>query len=80
MIRLAVLQAVAAVAAVVGCVVSWLAAASTVDVAPVLPSEPATTEVVYSAPLLALSLLLATVAGALAVLAVAGFRRRRKAV
>jgi ABC-type spermidine/putrescine transport system permease subunit II len=44
-------------------------------VAPVLEGEPMTTSVVYSAPLLVLSLFLATVAGVLAVVAVA--RRRR---
>jgi hypothetical protein len=64
-----------AVVAAVGCVLLWLAASSTVEVAPVLDGEPQTTSVVYSPPLLALSLLLATVAGVLVVLGVA--RRRR---
>ena len=50
---------------------SWLAASSTVVVAPVLEGEPMTASVVYSAPLLVLSLLLATVAGVLAVLGAA---------
>jgi hypothetical protein len=66
---------VAAVAAV-GCVLSWLGASSTVVVAPVLDGEPPTTSVAYSAPLLVLSLLLATVAGVLAVLGIARLRRR----
>jgi hypothetical protein len=66
----------AAVAAV-GCVLSWLAASSTVVVAPVLEGEPQTTSVVYSPPLLGLSLFLATVAGVLAVLGIAGLRRGR---
>jgi hypothetical protein len=57
-------------------VLSWLAASSTVVVAPVLEGEPQTTSVVYSPPLLGLSLLLATVAGVLAVLGLAGLRRR----
>ncbi|MFA5711353.1 hypothetical protein [Mycolicibacterium sp.] len=65
-----------AVAAAVGCLVSWLAASSTVDVAPVLGSEPATTSISYYPPLLALALALATVAGVLTVLAVARLRRR----
>ena len=66
----------AAVAAA-GCVLSWLAASSTVVVAPVLEGEPQTTSVVYSPPLLGLSLFLATVAGVLAVLGIAGLRRGR---
>ena len=65
-----------AVAAAIGCVLSWLAASSTVVVAPVLEGEPQTTSVVYSPPLLGLSLLLASVAGVLAVLGIATLRRR----
>jgi hypothetical protein len=65
-----------AAAAAIGCVLSWLAASSTVVVAPVLEGEPQTTSVVYSPPLLGLSLLLATVAGVLAVLGIAALRRR----
>ena len=65
-----------ALAAAIGCVVSWLAASSTVVVAPVLEGEPQTTSVVYSPPLLGLSLFLATVAGVLAVLGIAELRRR----
>jgi hypothetical protein len=65
-----------AVVAVAGCVLSWLAASSTVVVAPVLEGEPQTASVEYSAPLLVLSLFLATVAGVLVVLAVARRRRR----
>ncbi|AKS30587.1 hypothetical protein [Mycolicibacterium goodii] len=73
--RRAVIQVVVAAAAAVGCVLSWLAASSTVAVAPVLPGEPVTYSVTYSAPMLALALLLATVAGVLAVLGVANARR-----
>ena len=65
-----------AVVAVAGSVLSWLAASSTVIVAPVLEGEPKTSSVEYSAPLLVLSLLLATVAGVLLVLGVARLRRR----
>jgi len=70
-------ELVLAVVAAAGCVLSWLAARSTVVVAPVLDGEPMTTSVVYSAPLLVLSVLLATVAGVLAVLGIT--RRRRTA-
>ncbi len=66
---------VVAVAALVGCVLAWRAAVETVVVAPVLPGEPQTESVMYSAPLLTLALLLATVAGVLTVLGVAHLRR-----
>ncbi len=69
------IELLVAVLAAVGCVVSWLAASSTVAVAPVLEGEPQTTSVVYSAPLLVLSLLLATVAGVLAVVGITRLRR-----
>ena len=65
----------AALAAGVGAVLSWLAASTTVAVAPVLDGEPETTSVVYDAPLVVLALLLATVAGVLIVLAVTQRRR-----
>jgi uncharacterized membrane protein YidH (DUF202 family) len=67
------------VVAAVGCVLSWLAARSTVEVAPVLDGQPMTTSVVYSPPLLMASLFLATVAGVLAVLGVARWRRTKPA-
>lgn len=75
----AVLQLVAALLCAVGCVLSWLAARTTVTVAPVLDGEPETTAAVYSAPLLVASLLLATAAGVLTVLGLARLRRRRGA-
>ena len=68
-------ELVLAVIAAAGCVLSWLAASSTVVVAPVLEGEPQTASVVYSPPLLVLALFLATVAGVLVVLAVARLRR-----
>jgi hypothetical protein len=71
----ATIELLVAVAAAVGCVLSWLGASSTVVVAPVLDGEPPTMSVAYSAPLLVLSLLLATVAGVLAVLGIARLRR-----
>ena len=72
-------ELVLAVVAAVGCVLSWLAAGSTVVVAPVLDGEPKTASVVYSPPLLMLSLFLAAVAGVLAVVAIARLRRGRRA-
>jgi hypothetical protein len=69
------IEVLVAVVAAAGCVLSWLAASSTVVVAPVLDGEPQTTSVVYSPPLLVLSLLLAAVAGVLAVVGIAGLRR-----
>jgi hypothetical protein len=71
----AVVELLLAVAAAAGCVLSWLAASSTVVVAPVLEGEPLTTSVQYSGPLVGLTLLLATVAGVLLVLGVARLRR-----
>jgi hypothetical protein len=74
----AVVELVLAIAAAVGCVLSWTSAESTARVAPVIPGEPETTGVLYSAPMLMLALLLATVAGVLTVLAVARLRRGRR--
>lgn len=74
--RRAVLELLLAIGAAVGCVVSWQAASSEVVVAPVLEGEPATVSQVYYPPLLTLSLLLATVAGVLVILAVSRLRRR----
>jgi hypothetical protein len=71
----AVLEFVVAAVAAVGCVLSWVAAATTIEVAPVLEGEPTTTAVSYSAPLLVLALVLAGLAGVLIVLGVARLRR-----
>ncbi|MCH9729436.1 MAG: hypothetical protein K0U84_07135 [Actinomycetia bacterium] len=68
--RRAVVELVLAGCVAAGCVLSWLAAGSQVVVAPVLEGEPPTTSTVYSPPLLILALLLATVAGVLAVMGV----------
>jgi hypothetical protein len=70
------IEMVLAVVAAAGCVLTWLAASSTVVVAPVLDGEPQTVSVVYSPPLLVLSLVLATAAGVLAVFGIARLRRR----
>ncbi|MGZ5380059.1 MAG: hypothetical protein ACXWD8_19390 [Mycobacterium sp.] len=76
--RGAVIELVLALVAAIGCVLSWLAAVTTVEVPPIIEGEPLTTSSVYSPPLLTLSLLLATVAGVLAVLGVARLRRARR--
>jgi hypothetical protein len=66
------IRLVAAVVAAAGAVWSWIGAQTIVTVAPILAGEPQTTSVAYSPPMLVLMLLLATVAGILAVLGVAG--------
>ncbi|OBF28671.1 hypothetical protein [Mycobacterium sp. ACS4331] len=71
------LELLAAAVAAVGCVLSWFAARSTVQVAPVLEGEPSTTSVAFYGPLLLLALVAATVAGILAVLGTARLRRAR---
>ncbi len=73
----AALEIGCAMAAAVGCVLSWLAAGSFVRVAPVIDGETSTTSLTYYPPLLFLALVLATVAGMLAVVAVARLRRGR---
>jgi hypothetical protein len=73
--RRAVIQLVLAAVALVGCGISWSQSHTTVDVAPVTDGEPSTTSVVYYPPMVVLTLLLATVAGVLTVLAVSGLRR-----
>jgi hypothetical protein len=50
-----------------GAVWCWFGAQSVATVAPIIEGEPQTTSVAYSAPMLVLTLLLATVAGVLAV-------------
>ncbi len=72
-----VVQVVLALAAAVGAALCWPRISSMVDVAPVTEGQPATVSVVYHAPVLLLVWILATLAGVLAVLAVAGLRRRR---
>lgn len=73
--RRAVIELLVALVAVVGCVLSWRAAGSEVVVAPVLAGEPSTTSLEYYPPMLTLSLLLATLAGVLIVVAVTRLRR-----
>ena len=73
--RRAAVELVLAVLAAAGAVLSWLGAQTIVTVAPVLEGEPQTTSVAYSPPMLVLMLLLATVAGILAVDGIARLRR-----
>jgi len=70
-----VAQAVLAVAAAAGAALSWLQVRSLVDVAPVTEGQPATVSVVYDPPMMVLTLVLATAAGVLAILGIAGLRR-----
>ena len=71
----AIVELVLAAAALIGCGLSWLAAKSTADVAPVIAGEPSKTSNVYDPTLITLSLLLLTVAGVLLVVGVARWRR-----
>jgi hypothetical protein len=71
----ATIELVLAALALIGCVVSWLTADSTADVAPVISGEPSKTSTVYDPSLITLSLLLVTIAGVLLVLGVARLRR-----
>jgi hypothetical protein len=71
----AVLELLLAVGAAVGCVISWMRAESTVVIAPVANGEPSKTSVVYYSPLLFLAFVLGTLAGVLAVVGVARWRR-----
>ena len=75
--RRATVELALAVLAAVGAVWSWVGAQSIVTVAPILDGEPQTTSVAYSPPMLVLMLMLATVAGVLAVDGLARLRRAR---
>lgn len=71
------MQLVLATLALIGAVLSWLQVRSIVEVSPIADGQPATTSVVYSPPMMLLTMLLATAAGVLLVLGVAGLRRAR---
>lgn len=71
----AVVELGLACVAALGCAFAWSGVRSTVLVAPVADGQPVTTSVAYDAPLLVLTLLLATAAGVLAVIGAAGLRR-----
>ncbi|MEB3032504.1 hypothetical protein [[Mycobacterium] nativiensis] len=65
-------------AAAVGCAASWLNVSYLALVAPVIDGEPVTTSVTYQPRMLLLVLLLATIAGVLAVIGTARLRRARR--
>ncbi len=71
------MQLVLAGLAAIGAALSWLRVTATVDVAPVADGQPATTSVIYHAPMMVLTLALATTAGVLLVLGLAGLVRAR---
>lgn len=73
--KVAVVQLVVAALAAVGGVLSWLSAASTEVVAPLLAGEPERMSTVYSPGFIALALVCATVAGVALVLAIPRWRR-----
>ena len=70
-----VLQLLLAVAAAAAAALCWSQVVSMVEVAPVTEGQPATASAVYDPPMMLLTLLLATTAGVLAVLGLAGIRR-----
>ncbi|HEX7825916.1 MAG TPA: hypothetical protein VF477_13515 [Mycobacterium sp.] len=70
------IELVLAAVAFIGCVLLWLAAKSTADVAPVVAGEPSKTSNVYDPWYITLSMLLLTVTGVLVVLGVTHWRRR----
>ncbi len=70
-----VIQVLLAAAAATGAVLCWRQVTSLVDVPPVTEGQPATVSVVYDPPLMFAVLVLATAAGVLAVLGVAGLVR-----
>ncbi|MBV8966288.1 MAG: hypothetical protein JO191_08955 [Mycobacteriaceae bacterium] len=71
----AVLELLLAVAAAVGCVLTWLHSVSTVVIPPIADGEPTTTSAVYYPPLLALAFVLGTLTGVLLVVGLARWRR-----
>ena len=74
--RRAIVELVLATVAVIGCVVSWLGAKSAAVAAPVIASEPSMPTVTYDPSMIVLAVVLATVAGVLAVVGVTRLRRR----
>jgi hypothetical protein len=71
----ALIELLLACAAGVGCAAAWSTVRSTIAVAPVLKDQPATMSVVYDPSMLLVTLLLAAIAGMLAVIGVARLRR-----
>jgi hypothetical protein len=75
----AVVELLLACAAAAGCAASWAAVRSTVEVEPVLKDQPVTTSVIYDPSMLLVTLLLAALAGMLAVVGIARLRRGARA-
>ncbi|CAN5863253.1 hypothetical protein BH09ACT7_BH09ACT7_20310 [soil metagenome] len=73
--RRVALELTLACLAVAGAVWSGLNVTAIVDVPPIMEGQPATTSVEYNPPVLVLTLLLATVAAVLVIVAVARWRR-----
>ncbi|WAC90941.1 hypothetical protein [Mycobacterium sp. Aquia_213] len=76
----ALVELVLACAALVGVGLSWLHARHIVAVAPITDGQPSTTSLVYNPQLLLLAMLLATIAGVLAVVGIARLWRTRRGV
>ena len=73
--RRAIVEVVLAIAAAAGCAASFLWARSPVTIPPLANGEPSVPSVTYYPPLLVLALVLGTLAGVLAVVGVARWRR-----
>lgn len=73
-------QLVLAAVAAAGAALCWSAVRSLVEVPPIIDGQPATVSAVYDPPLMVLAWLLATTAGVLLVLGVAGLRHGRSAL
>ena len=73
----AIVELVLAIAAAVGCGVSFVVARTPVTIPPVAEGEPSAASVTFYPPLLMLALVLGTLAGVLFVVGVARWRRSR---
>jgi H+/Cl- antiporter ClcA len=73
----AIVEVVLAIAAAVGCVVSFFVARTPVSIPPVAEGEPSVPSVTFYPPLLMLALVFGTLAGVLVVVGVARWRRYR---
>ncbi|BBY22923.1 membrane protein [Mycobacterium stomatepiae] len=76
----ALVEIVLACAALVGVGLSWLHGRHIVAVGPITDGQPSTTSLVYDPQVLLLAMLLAMIAGVLAVLGIARLLRARSAV
>ncbi|MCV7409655.1 hypothetical protein AWC05_24675 [Mycobacterium florentinum] len=76
----ALAELVLACAALVGVALSWLHARHIVEVGPITDGQPTTTALVYNPQLLLLAMVLAIIAGVLAVIGIARLWRARRGV